>query len=154
VNVRRPFGQPRLRVLGGGLSPASTLNAAAEPAAEPAAETPATTPDYVTQLLPIATALIDSSQTPEVVAAKVANYRKLRDRLPKGSAGWQALDNRIRVLQAKYKASSKSKASEREWSTLGKTGLVVGIGVGAALLAFLIAATMRQQRADRRPEAA
>jgi hypothetical protein len=105
----------------------------------------ASTTDY-TQLVASAASIYDAGQTAEVVAAKIANYKRMRDALPKGSPGWVVLDNRIRVLQGKYRAKSESQARDTAWSRLGRTGVVVGIGVGLSLIGLIVTAAVRQRR--------
>jgi len=120
-----------------------------------AAASETTASELVAQLLPTATSLIAASTTqdPEVLKAKVKNYRKLRNGARYGGVLWKLYDNRMRVVQAKYKASIREQAREeelktsrREWSSLGKVGVVIGIGVGGALIALLLAASGRQRR--------
>lgn len=159
MNVHRtPFGRhPRLRVYNGGLGEED--QAAAE---NPESSTPSTSDRepsaadlLIEQVLPTVSTLVEASASrdPAVWNAKIDNYREMQSKLRRGSVAWTALNNRIRVLEAKRDAALKGEArreelegSRREWSTLGKVGLTVGIGVGAAAIALLAAATGRQRR--------
>lgn len=98
-------------------------------------------------IIPIAKALLDESaiRDVEVLRAKAANAKAIRDRFPKGSLLWTTYDNRYRVLMGKLRAArvekkqeSEDRRSKQELVTLGKTGIAVGIVGGVALVALLV----------------
>ena len=111
--------------------------------------------EVAAQVLPIAKALLDSdaAESVETLRAKIAHHLKMRDGFSRGSLVWKYYDNRVGVLQAKYRAAIKKSAQEREllasrkeWAGLGKAGLVVGIGVGGAIIALLLSMAARRGR--------
>ena len=115
------------------------------------------TSDFITQAMPVAQALLEASaaQDPDVVRAKIENYKALRDRKRRGSVAWTLYNNRIRVLQGKLTTSrrvARHKEEDREskhtWALLGKGTLVTGIGVGVALI-LLLNRMGRDPRRDR-----
>lgn len=95
----------------------------------------------------IAKVLLDESaiKDVEVLKAKAANAKVLRDRFPVRSALWTLYDNRYRVLAGKLRAAQieraqeqQDRASKLELVALSKGGIVVGILSGAALAALLV----------------
>lgn len=101
----------------------------------------------IEQAAPIVRALVapDATQSVEVLRQKVANHIKMRNGFSKGTPFWTLYDNRVRVLQAKYRAAVERQAHERQdrssrkgWSALGKVGLGTGIILGVVVIGTLL----------------
>ncbi len=102
----------------------------------------------VAALVPLVADVVSSAQDPYQQAAvwrqRAAWYRSI------------GLEQRARTLEAKADAAERrlaleleSEQSTREWRGLGKTGLIVGIGVGVSLIMLLLAGAVRVSRGPR-----
>ena len=142
---------------------ADPFGLAVEPVGEPMGETPAQAAaptiaqtDLLTKLAPVVKELLDDSavEDVEVLKAKIANHRRLRDASIEPVRTLYA--NKVRVLEAKLRAAKDAKRLEREeqqatrtWRVLGYTVTGTGIAVGAGVLALLVAGTQNLNRRDR-----
>jgi len=101
-------------------------------------------------LVPLVADVVSSAQDPYQQAAvwrqRAAWYRSI------------GFEQRAKVLEAKAEAAERrfaleleAEQSTREWRGLGKTGLIVGIGVGVSLIVLLLAAAVRTTRPSRAP---
>ncbi len=101
----------------------------------------------IAALSPAISTLVDSATDPNkrvaVLEAKIINARK------KGSSA-----SKIRILQAKLDAAriragvkNESLESTRDWRSLGKLGVITGIGIGAAIIFFILKSAFKAPRA-------
>ncbi len=116
--------------------------------------------DIVQQVAPYVKAALkdDAVEDVETLKARIENHRRIRNRFPRGSAPYILYDNKINVLEAKLRAAKIARKEEKEdrqskweWASLGKTSVIVGLVVGAALTGFLINAAGAQKRIHRQP---
>ncbi len=107
--------------------------------------------EIVATALPVAKAIFDTdaAEDVETLRAKIKNHKRMRDSLPEPLKTIYA--NKVRVLEAKYRAATQKHTREKqlavsrkEWAGLGKATVVVGIGVGASIIALLLSMTMRR----------
>lgn len=121
-------------------------------AAEPSnASTPGTLiQGAIEQAAPIVSALVmaDSTQSVEVLKQRVDNHIRMRNGFGKGTPFWTLYDNRVKVLQAKYRAAVARQARDREdrssrkgWSALGKVGIGTGIVLGVVVIGAILKRT-------------
>jgi hypothetical protein len=90
----------------------------------------------------------DATTDVETLKARIANHRRTRDSFSKGTVIWTLYNNKVNVLKARLKASlvkqreqAEDRASSKQWASLGKSTVVVGLVIGGALTAFLVSAT-------------
>lgn len=154
MTVRRPRGVGGLADYGHALRRHAAVSAAARafgdaaqeaegPTAEGETDWTTQAQDVASRVAPIVKAFLDrtSTENVEVLRARIASHKRIRDSLPEGGALWTLYDNKLRVLQARLRGQLQSRKHEREdrvsrrqWAGLGKGAVVVGIGVGLALI--------------------
>ena len=98
------------------------------------AETPVASPDYASQALTALPALAD------IIAPK--DPRVLRAQLNAAVARGAPVST-IASLRARYDAAVEKQVSGSEWRTLGKVGAIVGIGVGAAAIFYILTKALK-----------
>lgn len=126
----------------GYLGAASNSTASADNAAT---SIPADTTALVQQFLPVLTDTLpglDPHQRVGVYEAKIRNYEVMKKKLPFAATFY---DNEIRKLKAKLAAARKEAAlkdegvaATRQWRGLGQGTLLVGAGVGLALIYYFV----------------
>lgn len=141
--------RPTAAVYASWITPAAAVGADDAAASEPLIDesTAKTVSEAVRTTLPVLQQLVDTPDSVAVLRAKLANHRALRDRSPEPLRTFYA--NKVTVLEAKLRdaalaerRAAETRASQREWSTLGK-GAVVGwtaAGVAGAILLLALAA--------------
>lgn len=143
------LGVPQRRV---GFAPSATWNLGKEAPPAPAQpEKPAAdaNEDALKKYAPVAASLISqlSSMDPitqrEVFKAKLKNLKKMKKAAPAFLALF--LDSRIRVLEAKLKASEyhvaeyeESQRNWRTWRTITQVGGLVAVGIGVSTILYLL----------------
>jgi hypothetical protein len=90
--------------------------------------------ETVSALLPAVSSIISETQDPyrKVELLKV----KLSGQAP-GSTSYKKTAAKLRAAEARLGLKDEAIESTREWRSLGKAGVVTGIGIGAAII-FLI----------------
>lgn len=125
-------------------------------AAEPKSKTD-TLQTILTQATPVVRELMKGSATEDVetLRAQILNHEKIRDKTFEPLKTLYA--NKVVVLRSKLKAALKAqkdeaadRVSKTEWASLGKTGIVAAVAVGAAAVIALLAAAGYAHRSGRR----
>ena len=101
-----------------------------------------TVQDYAPLVQSVADASMDANRQKELLDAKIENTKRLIRTLP---VGQELLKMRLRKLQARKRAAERklskqqeSESSTRTYRALTQVGIVVGLGVGVAVILRLM----------------
>ena len=101
-----------------------------------------TVQDYAPLVQAAAEASSDANRQIELLSAKIKNAQALLRRTP---VGREILKARIRNLKARKRAAERklskqqeSESSTRTYRALGQVGIVVGVGIGVAIIIRLL----------------
>jgi len=97
----------------------------------------------IQELLPLVPQIIEATTDPyQRYEVLMARAKQLRAMGLEGRA--QILEARARGAARKIGLRTEAEESTREWRSLGKTGVSIGIGVGGALMVLLLVMAFRR----------
>lgn len=125
----------------GVLDPTELL--AAQASASTGTDDSASLANTITALSPAITTVVDALNDPikrvAVLKAKIADAK----RKGKSRATIEKLQAKLYAAQERMGVKQESLDSTRDWRNLGKVGLITGIGIGAAVIFFILSKSFK-----------
>lgn len=106
----------------------------------------ASSTDYLTQLATIAAPIIGAVSGGDPITKAAVATADYKAGLVRGASVGTLAVLKAKMDAANYNAQQAmiSQDSTREWATLGKTGVITGIGVGVAVIVLLVVSAFKK----------